>query len=225
MRDKEGNQYFCKQFDIRNENSDWQFLRELETHITLKHQTVLPLAGHFFLPNKNTHCILTKQCEMGTLADKLSDDPSFMTCTKRIICIIDIILAMIHISQNKIIHRDIKPSNIFVSNDYFMVGDFGISKFAFDIRDEITGVVGTFGFHAPEVLVSGEYNEKSDVFSSGLVFYELLTEKSIFIDGVTPQVFNQRIIDGTHPIIPYELSKNARLFLKMCLETHADERK
>ena len=83
-------------------------------------------------------------------------------------------------------HRDLKPSNILLkskNNDIdIVIADFGLATFL--ERKPIFRKCGTPGYVAPEILncSSGDqlYNEKCDIFSAGVIFYLLITGKSIF---------------------------------------------
>lgn len=77
------------------------------------------------------------------------------------------------IHSSGIIHRDIKPANIFVNNDCdIKIGDFGLAtNIQSSINKEI--LVGTPLYLSPEQLSHKHYNEKVDIFASGLVLYEM----------------------------------------------------
>ena len=71
----------------------------------------------------------------------------------------------------KIIHRDLKPENIFMNkNMEIKIGDFGISK---QLNKEYTITNNKLGSLDYEILLNGEYNEKSDIWSLGCIIYEL----------------------------------------------------
>jgi len=89
---------------------------------------------------------------------------------------LDISVALEYLSHRKpvsILHRDIKPENILIGeNNIAKICDFGISKM--DLKPPTspkkhTGEVGTVRWSAPEVLLSQPYNDKSDVYSYGLL--------------------------------------------------------
>lgn len=78
--------------------------------------------------------------------------------------------------SKKIVHRDLKPSNIIVndSNEVFLI-DFGFAC-KFDPEDEkiLTERFGTPYYMSPEVLARKMYNSKSDIWSLGVIYYEML---------------------------------------------------
>jgi len=91
--------------------------------------------------------------------------------------------ALQYAHENKVIHRDIKPENIFINDDLEVkIGDFGL---ALSINDNlVTGqfsIVGTPSYMSPEQISGEKLNEKSDLFSSGIVMLELLTGKNPFM--------------------------------------------
>lgn len=95
----------------------------------------------------------------------------------------DICSALIACRKNGIVHRDIKPQNILYSaGGNYKLGDFGVAK----NMDRTTGgsLAGTFGFMAPEILLSQNYDARVDIYSLGLVLHWLLNEhKPPFING------------------------------------------
>ena len=82
-----------------------------------------------------------------------------------------------HAHTEGIIHRDVSPSNIMVTNDgAVMVLDFGIALRSSDSRLSRTGdLMGTMGYMAPEVLTGSSATAQSDIYSLGVVLYQMLT--------------------------------------------------
>ena len=88
--------------------------------------------------------------------------------------------ALKYIHSKKVIHRDIKPANLFMTNDKTIkIGDFGVSAKIESLKTSVRGnnysgtVVGTPLFMSPEMLNSGSYDKKTDVYSMGCAIFEL----------------------------------------------------
>lgn len=112
-------------------------------------------------------------------------------------------LAFIH--SKRIMHRDLKPANIMLvdrkgQTNFVKLLDFGLSRTKFQTR--LTGpgqLVGTVNYMAPELLQDHVSSSNSDVYSLGVIFYELLTGTKLFAAS-TPTAIMQQIL--TQPVKP-----------------------
>ena len=76
--------------------------------------------------------------------------------------------------DRKLIHRDIKSSNIFLTSmNVVKLGDFGISSFLNHTFDFLKSFAGTYIYLSPEIINSQPYNYKTDIWSLGVVLYEM----------------------------------------------------
>ncbi len=93
--------------------------------------------------------------------------------------------------QNQIIHRDIKPENILVnSNLDLKIADFGLALITNDIvLTHSSSIVGTPGYMSPE-QIRGEKTPQTDLFSAGIVSYELFTGSNPFIGKNVSETIN-----------------------------------
>ena len=93
---------------------------------------------------------------------------------------------MTYLHDQGIVHRDLKPANIFLEKGLAKIGDYGLSKYiSASRRAGQTESVGTFHYMAPEIG-KGEYGKEIDVYSMGIILYEMLTGTVPF-DGESTQ--------------------------------------
>jgi len=102
-------------------------------------------------------------------------------------------LAFLH--DRGIVHRDLKPANVFLENGVVKVGDVGLSKFIRQSkRSAQTESVGTVYYMAPEVA-RGRYGHEVDVYSLGIVLYEMLTGRVPFDGESTAEILMKHLSD------------------------------
>jgi predicted Ser/Thr protein kinase len=113
-----------------------------------------------------------------------------------------------------VVHRDLKPENVMRSADSGVkILDFGLAhvETAFDSQTHLTGdgkVVGTLAYMSPEQLLGDEVDFRSDIFSFGVMLYELATGVHPFEGADLPSTIS-RILQ-TEPIAPSQLSSSGR---------------
>lgn len=123
---------------------------------------------------------------------------------------LDLSKALMECQKHHIIHRDIKPANIFVSADGdYKLGDFGVAKITRGYDMEMS-VKGSYSYMAPEVYYGKQGDERSDLYSLGLVLYMVSNQERLpFLHSSKPaitysekqQALQQRM-HGEHPQLP-----------------------
>ena len=110
-----------------------------------------------------------------TLKDYFENDIFEDSISTRINYWLKMVEGINYLHSNNIIHRDIKPSNIFFLNNEIKIGDFGMSKtlsnFLIQINKSVE--IGTAYYRAPEID-SGNYDDKIDIYSLGIILFEML---------------------------------------------------
>lgn len=149
--------------------------------------------------NDYTILIVMEFFSSGDLTKYLQSTPSLSLKSRVYLCLNAAnAVAFLHFQLPPILHRDIKSSNFLVHNGSIYLTDFGISK----EKQMVGSSIGTLNWTAPEILNrEGKWTEKSDVYSLGLVFYEILSCKMPF-EEVDPGEVAFRIIAGERPPIP-----------------------
>lgn len=93
----------------------------------------------------------------------------------------ELLCALAHIHSKRILHRDLKTGNIFVTEkNHLKLGDFGVCTILTNANAKAESMIGTPLYFAPEVCENDAYDERSDVWSLGIVFYEMCTLRRPF---------------------------------------------
>ncbi|MBD3374303.1 protein kinase [candidate division KSB1 bacterium] len=101
-----------------------------------------------------------------------------------------------------IIHRDLKPENILVSDQGIKIADFGLAFQQDDVRvTDGYGIVGTPGYMSPEQIRGEKITTQSDLFSLGIVLYELWTGNHPFLASDVPATLNRILAEQDMPDI------------------------
>jgi eukaryotic-like serine/threonine-protein kinase len=100
--------------------------------------------------------------------------------------------ALDYAHENGVVHRDIKPANIMIlKSGEIRVADFGIARVMTSSKTQTGVVLGTPSYMSPEQIAGQKVDGRSDLFSLGVVFYELLTgEKPFQGDSIATLMFN-----------------------------------
>ena len=113
---------------------------------------------------------------------------------------------MEHLHQHKIVHRDLKSPNVLISYGYAKVCDFGTAR-ELSMTCRPTGQAGTFRWMAPEITAEVEHiiNNKCDVFSYGMILYEIFALEIPFAEIKNDLKVCYMLMDGQRPPIPKKL--------------------
>jgi serine/threonine protein kinase len=162
-----------------------RFRREAHAIAQLQHPNILPI--YDYGQQDGLHYFVVQYIENGvTLHDLIASQPIDLLAALRLI---DHLLSALEYAHARgVIHRDIKPSNLLMlTPDWPILADFGIAKLI-DDSQELTPAdqtIGTAAYMAPERANSRPVDARSDLYSVGVVLYELVTGQVPF-DASTP---------------------------------------
>src|SRR6056297_245476 len=166
--------------------------------------------------------IIMEYIEGTTLKESILENAPFEN--KRIIEIASqIAAALSHAHKNKIIHRDIKPQNILITKDNrIKVADFGIARAVSDATVVNTAnLMGTVHYASPEQLKGSLVDERTDIYSLGVIMYEMSTGQLPYVgeapitvalkhmneDLIPPKLINTNLSGGINDIIMKTMNK------------------
>lgn len=120
--------------------------------------------------------------------------------------------------EHGVVHRDVKPSNIMLlPHDKVKIMDFGIARMRASDHKTSTGLVlGTPKYMSPEQVSGSPVDHRSDIFSLGVVLYEMLTHTKLFEGEDTPQIFHQ--VANFQPPVPSRVNPEVPPMLDFVVE-------
>ena len=121
-----------------------------------------------------------------------------------------------YLNSKNVTHRDLKPANILLRGKECKISDFGFAKNIDSESAVMKSIVGTPLYMSPQLLHKQKYTNKSDLWSIGLIFYEMLHGKTPWIANNELQLVNA--IHSQKLKISKSLSHDTRDFISRCLQ-------
>jgi eukaryotic-like serine/threonine-protein kinase len=158
---------------------------EARRHQRLQHPNIVPVLDVF---EAEGHTCIVMQLINGMSLDNLleSRSPRRTDIHEAMAIIRDLLVALDYAHRHGIVHRDVKPSNVLLDKDHrALLIDFGIALAMGEERRTRTGqIVGTPAYMSPEQITKPKsLDHRSDVYSVGCVFYEMLSGRPPFVKG------------------------------------------
>ncbi|XP_075990656.1 mitogen-activated protein kinase kinase kinase 12-like [Anticarsia gemmatalis] len=179
----------------------------------LDHQNIVRFRG--VSTNGPVPCIIMEYCQYGPLFEFLHSG-ACITANQTFRWAKDIALGMAYLHSNKIIHRDLKSPNILIADNLVVkVSDFGTAR-EWDDVSAIMSFTGTVAWMAPEVIRHEPCSERVDVWSYGVVLWELLTQEVPYKNLETHAIMWGVGTDTLSLPIPSSCPDNLQILLQQC---------
>ncbi|CAD8170875.1 unnamed protein product [Paramecium octaurelia] len=206
-----GGEVAIKKMKIKslNENHLKEFRREISALVTIqRHSNLVQLLG--ISQKEDELHIVTEYCAGGTLFDLLHKKKHLeINWQLRVKMAIQIADGMLHLHKLNppLIHRDLKSLNILLEQTYdsnrinIKIADFGLARVQADNGEQMTGVLGTFHWMAPEVFQNVPYTLKADVYSYAIVLWEICCRETPYKQFSTnpPAIMKLVTVDNGRP--------------------------
>ncbi|XP_038994979.1 serine/threonine-protein kinase EDR1-like [Hibiscus syriacus] len=198
------------------------FWREAQILSNLHHPNVVAFYGVVPDGTRGTLATVTEYMVNGSLRNVLIKKDRSLDCRKKIIIAMDAAFGMEYLHSRNIVHFDLKCDNLLVNlkdpqRPICKVADFGLSRVK---RNTLVsgGVRGTLPWMAPELLNgnSTHVSEKVDVFSFGILMWEILTEEEPYANMHCGAIIGGMVKNALRPPIPEHCDPNWRELMEQC---------
>jgi len=179
-----------------------RFIREAKAAGQLLHPGVVTLFD--FGQSENGIPYLVMEYVSGlTLSEKLRGGP--LNIQETIHIAVEVLEALSFAHSRGVVHRDIKPSNILITADHHVkIMDFGIAHLIGSDLTKKDDFLGTPHFMAPEQILRQKVDQKTDLFSFGVVLYQMLTGKRPFTAETLPSMIHAVLQE--EPVPPHKVN-------------------
>lgn len=212
-----------------------EFKKEFQIMSAIRSKYVVYFHGAVLEPKL---CMVMEYCSRGSLYHVITNEKYDIGWDKVFRFAIETTkgIDMLHNADPQIVHRDLKSLNLLVNDKWEVkVCDFGLSRFNTGSNLEtLVKMRGTFAYCAPEVYFGEQFSTKSDVYSIGMVFWELVTRcilgryerpfaefKNLHFDF---QIIIQTAKKGLRPTIPETCPEGWKQLIRDCFDHSTEKR-
>ncbi|KAH9301727.1 hypothetical protein KI387_013310 [Taxus chinensis] len=200
-----------------------QFTQEVKMLATLKHQNVVRFIGA--CRKHMVWCIVTEYAKGGSVRQFLARRQNRAVPLKLALKqALDVARGMEYLQSLGFIHRDLKSDNLLIATDKSIkIADFGVARI--EVQTEgMTPETGTYRWMAPEMIQHRSYNYKVDVYSFGIVLWELITGMLPFQNMTAVQAAFAVVNRGVRPTIPQDCPTSLSEIMTRCWDANPDVR-
>jgi serine/threonine-protein kinase len=183
-----------------------RFRREAQAAANLSHPNIVPVFD--WGEDGDTYFIVMELVDGVSLADMLRNSVT-LTAARSAQIVAQVAAALGYAHRSGVVHRDVKPGNILITREgQVKVTDFGIAQ-AVSSEDHLAeagSVMGTATYFSPEQAEGAAVDGRSDVYSLGVVLYEMLVGRPPFVGDTPVEVSSQHVHNAVPPMSQFSSS-------------------
>ncbi|CAD8173588.1 unnamed protein product [Paramecium octaurelia] len=201
------------------------FQREVRIMRDLDHENIVKIIDMIHDPSQNREYLIMEYCDSQNLANFINQSGGVLNENVSKIVLQQLLTALNELIKKDYLHRDIKPENILIHQRTLKLADFGFSvKADYSGNQLFRENVGTPLYMAPQILENKHYSVKSDIWSIGVMAYQMLTGEHPWVADDPAQLLksikSQKLQFPSH--IP--ISEDFKEFIKNCLQYDEKDR-
>ncbi|GET04888.1 kinase-like domain-containing protein [Rhizophagus clarus] len=207
-----------------SKNATLEFMNEVMLHNRSKinNSFIIGFYGITQDPKTKNYMMVLDYAKDGSLRNYLNKKYSQLSWHKRIVHLHDIIIGLELIHEKGLIHRDLHVGNILKLKYYIAITDMGLCKPVKHITSENAenNVYGVLPYVAPEILRGQNYNEAADIYSFGIIMYEVISGLPPYHNLSHNDILAVKICQGLRPRFNIKVPQLIVYLIKRCLDAN-----
>jgi serine/threonine protein kinase len=178
---------------------------------------IIKLYGITQDPETENYVMVLEYADNGSLRKHLDINFNKLIWESKFIYLYDIITGLEYIHENNLIHRDLHSGNILKLKSKTAIADMGLCKPA-NYDTQKNNIYGVLAYIAPEILNGQEYTKASDIYSFGIIMYEVISGLQPYYDLSHDENLAEKICLGLRPIFNIRVPRLIVHLIKSCLD-------
>src|SRR5438128_3951756 len=183
-------------------------------------------------PETKEYMIVMQYANNGSLLSYLNQNINKLTWKMKLQYLRTIAYQLMHIHGNQLVHCDLHGGNIVLSDDVkdeestiLLICDLGLSKSVSSSQSTISTIQGVLPYIAPEVLHSHKFTQKSDIYSFGIIMYQIADGEPPFRNWLSDDnLLTMRICNGLRPEMPDSAPDEYKKLAERCCDADPNSR-